>query len=83
MCWLADGSNVVALRYKPLFPCVCVVDRELFRRLSAARMRETNPKCQVVADIRGDGTAPAVDVVFGECHMHYKPPLWCVGLSGV
>lgn len=45
-----------------------VVGRELFRRLSAAKMRETNPKCQVVADIRGDNTEPVVDVAFGEWH---------------
>lgn len=46
---------------------VCASGRELLRRLSAARMRETNPKCQVVADIRGDNTAPVVDVAFGGC----------------
>lgn len=46
---------------------VYAAGRELLRRSSAARMRETNPKCQVVADIRGDNTAPVVDVAFGEC----------------
>ena len=36
------------------------------RRLSADKMRETNPKCKVVADIGGGSSAPVVDVEFGE-----------------
>lgn len=52
--------------------CVYVAGRELLRRLSAARMRETNPKCKVVADIGGSGSAPLVDVEFGEWHC------WCM-----
>lgn len=64
-----------------------VAGRELLRRLSAARMRETNPKCKVVTDIGGGSTAPVVDVEFGEWYSRCMVAMWreelCVAMCNV
>lgn len=36
------------------------------RRVSASKLQETNPKCQITTDISGADTEPTVDVEFGE-----------------
>ncbi|CAI8032328.1 39S ribosomal protein L53, mitochondrial [Geodia barretti] len=38
--------------------------REFMRRVTAARVRETNSKCDVTHEVRGDQTPPTVQVRF-------------------
>jgi len=48
--------------------------RELLRRVSAAKLRETNPKCEVIYEIKSTNANPTVNVLFSEL----KVPLWSI-----
>ena len=37
------------------------------RRVTAAGVRETNLKCEILREIKGDQTPPAVHVTFSKC----------------
>lgn len=37
------------------------------RRVSSVKMRETNPKCEIITDLRVDGADPTADITFSKC----------------
>ena len=43
--------------------------REFMRRVTAARVRETNSKCDVTHEVRGDQTPPTVQVRFSTSYI--------------
>ena len=43
--------------------------REFMRRVTAARVRETNSKCDVTHEVRGDQTPPTVQVKFSTSYV--------------
>ena len=63
---------------------LCPNYREFLRRVSASKLQETNPKCQITADLSVKHTEPTVDIEFSEwrklypfsleCLMHYFVP---------
>lgn len=42
-----------------------MLSREFMRRVTASQLRETNPKCEVACEVKGDHSMPTVDVTFG------------------
>ena len=48
--------------------------REFMRRVTAARVRETNSKCEVSHEVKGDETPPTVQVKFSKSLM----TMWCI-----
>ena len=40
--------------------------REFLRRVSSKGMRDSNAKCEIISDIKNDGSEPVVQVVFGK-----------------
>ena len=45
--------------------------RELWRRVSSSKVKESNPKCQLDLEIKGDIRQPKVQVVFSELSIKY------------
>lgn len=45
--------------------------REFMRRVTASKLKETNPKCEVACEVKGDYSVPTIDVTFGTL-------LWCL-----
>lgn len=51
----------------PLYdPCSVCLSRELFRRVSASKMQESNPKCEVICKVTANRAPPTVDVTFSK-----------------
>ena len=46
--------------------CVCVNQRDVYTYLNSARMRESNDKCKLIADIRSDLMEPHIEIQFGK-----------------
>ncbi len=44
----------------------CFYIRELLRRVVSNKMKESNPKCQVAVDIRGDYAKPDIKLKLSE-----------------
>ncbi|EHB01715.1 39S ribosomal protein L53, mitochondrial [Heterocephalus glaber] len=42
--------------------------RAFLQAVSSEKVRSTNLKCAVIADVRHDGSEPCVDVLFGDGH---------------
>lgn len=40
--------------------------REFLRRVTCTKVQDTNPKCIVTSEIRGDNTQPQVHIVFND-----------------
>lgn len=40
--------------------------REFLRRVSSKSMRDSNAKCEIISDIKNDGSEPVVQVVFSK-----------------
>ena len=40
--------------------------REFLRRVSSKGMRDSNAKCEIISDIKNDGSEPVVQVVFSK-----------------
>ena len=47
--------------------CPLTMCREFMRRVTAAGVRESNMKCEVVHKVKGDQTSPTVHVTFSKC----------------
>ncbi|KAM7425435.1 ribosomal protein L53 [Porites harrisoni] len=55
----------VTVSFCPFDPMTATA-REFLRRVSSKGMRDSNAKCEIISDIKNDGSEPVVQVVFSK-----------------
>lgn len=55
----------VTVSFCPFDPMTATA-REFLRRVSSKGMRDSNAKCEIISDIKNDGSEPVVQVVFND-----------------